>query len=369
MRDLALSLARAGNDVTYLTMRHWEPADEPQLEGVRIVGLVPPGRVYQEERRSLGPPLRFGVAVARHLWSHGRSYDVVNTASFPYFPVLAAAWTRRRGRFKLVVTWFEIWTKDYWKRYAGTIVGTVGWRVQRACVRVPQTAFCISQMHATRLVDEGFRGTPIVLPGLYAGDVEPTPADHVDPNLVVYAGRHVREKRIDALVEGLAVARTRRPDLRLELFGDGPERPRLESLAVRLGVERAVVFHGRRPEDEVAAAIARAACLATASEREGYGLIVVEAAARGTPSVVVAGSENAAFELVKEGINGAVAADPSPSQIADAVLSTLDGGDGLRSSTVSWFHQNAASLRIDRSIDLVAETIGCLRPGKSDRDS
>ena len=55
--------------------------------------------------------------------------------------------------------------------------------------------------------------------------------------------------------------------------------------------------------------MARAACLATASEREGYGLVVVEAAAHGTPSVIVAGAENAAIELVDDGVNGVVAPD------------------------------------------------------------
>ena len=43
------------------------------------------------------------------------------------------------------------------------------------------------------------------------------------------------------------------------------------------------------------------------SRREGYGMVVVEAAARGTPSIVVAGEDNAATELIEEGVNGFVA--------------------------------------------------------------
>ena len=41
--------------------------------GVRVVGITPAGTVYRDERRRLGPPLRFGLAVARHLARHGRS--------------------------------------------------------------------------------------------------------------------------------------------------------------------------------------------------------------------------------------------------------------------------------------------------------
>ena len=110
-----------------------------------------------------------------------------------------------------------------------------------------------------------------------------------------------------------AAARRDVPDLRLEVFGDGPDRAAAEAEAERLDVRGAVSFRGRRPQNEVEHAFAHAACVATASEREGYGLVVVEAAARGTPSVVVAGPENAAVELVADGVNGAVAEGSTPS--------------------------------------------------------
>jgi glycosyltransferase involved in cell wall biosynthesis len=351
MRDLALRLVDAGHEVTYLTMRH--EGEPPALPGVRLLGLTDAGRVYGDDRRALGPPLRFGLAVGRHLRAHGSRYDVVHLVSFPYFPLLAAAaWRRRRG-YRLVVDWPEVWTKQYWRGYAGRVAGTVGWLVQRRCARVEHTAHCMSRMHAGRLVAEGYAGTPEILPGLYEGSREPSQSEHVDPGLIVYAGRHVAEKRVDALVRGFAKALETRPDLRLELYGDGPERPRIERLVAELGLSSMVRVQGKRDEHEVAAALGRAACLATASEREGYGLVVIEAAARGTPSVVVAGLENAATELVVDGVNGAVAADESPDALAVALLRVVGAGFPLRSSTASWFAANVDTLGIERSLDLV----------------
>ena len=68
MRDLALRLAEAR------TRRHLSDdaalgrATPPMLAGrARRSGLVDPGRVYEDDRRTFGPPLRFGLAVARHL--------------------------------------------------------------------------------------------------------------------------------------------------------------------------------------------------------------------------------------------------------------------------------------------------------------
>jgi glycosyltransferase involved in cell wall biosynthesis len=311
--------------------------------------------MYSEDRRALGPPLRFGVAVLRHLNRHGRNYDVVHAGSFPYFSLLGASLARRRSGYILAVEWYEVWTRAYWRRYAGPLVGTAGWLLQRECIRLDHRAYCLSKLTARRLVAEGYRGRPVLLPGIYAGDAG-APAAGVETSLIVYAGRHVREKRIDALVRGLAAARTQRPDLRLELYGDGPDRERIEALVAELGLGSAIRFRGRRSEEELTEALAHAACVATASEREGYGLIVVEAAARGTPSVVVAGPDNAATELVHERVNGAIAADASPGEVAGAILRVVEGGAALRETTSRWFADTAETLRLDRSLDLVLES-------------
>jgi len=361
MRDLALRLAALEHDVTYLTMRHWTDDAVPQLAGVRVVGLVDAGRLYADERRTFSPPLRFGVAVWRHLRAHGVEYDAVHTAAFPYFPLLGAAAARRRARYALLVDWHEVWTRGYWRRYAGRVRGTIGWLVQRACVRVPHRAFCDARMHAARLVAEGYRGVPTVLLGLYDGPVDVSPSEAVDENLVVYAGRHVAEKRVDALVRAFVRAREERPALRLDLYGDGPTRPAVERLVRELGLSDGARSLGRRPEEEVAAALARAACLATASEREGYGLVVVEAAARGTPSVVVDGPENAAVELVSDGVNGAIARSVEPDELARAILRVVEAGRPLRESTAKWFEDNASRLRLERSLELVVAEYGGAR--------
>ena len=362
MRDLALHVAATGHDVTYVTMRHWDASERPSLAGVRVLGLTPAGRVYRRERRTLLPPLRFGLAVARHLWRHGSEYDIVHMASFPYFPLLAASAIGRRRRYELVVNWIEVWTKDYWRRYAGELIGTTGWLVQGACVLLPHTAFCFSRLHAERLVAAGYSGEPVLLPGLYADRIDTSSTVDVDPQLVLYAGRHVQEKRIDTVVRAFALLLERRPGVRLELYGDGPERVHISKLVGELGLSAAVRLPGRRPEDEVDEAIARAACLVTASEREGYGLVVVEAAARGTPSVVVAGPENAATELVDDGVNGVVSPDASAESLAAALERVLETGSTLRESTARWFAENEPRLRIGRSLELVAESYAAIRP-------
>jgi len=149
-RNLAERLAREGHEVTYLTRRQWPRSRPPTVPGVRIVAVSPPGDLYTRSgRRRILPPLLFGIGVLWHLLLHGRRYDVVHTASFPYFSVLAAAAARARRRYRLVVDWHEVWSREYWHSYLGPL-GAVGWAVQRLCARVDHESFCFSRLHAER---------------------------------------------------------------------------------------------------------------------------------------------------------------------------------------------------------------------------
>ena len=350
-RGVAERLAADGHEVTYLTLRQWDRGASTGVPSVDVITAGPRLALYTRSgRRRIGPPLVFGLGVFLHLARHGRRYDVVHTASFPYFSLLAAGFLRRRGGFRLVVDWHELWTRAYWRDYLGRAGGWVGWRVQRACVRIPQRAFCFSRLHAGRLRAEGLRGEVTVLEGEYAG-AEPQVEGYVDPGPVVFAGRHIPEKRVSALIPALA----RLPDLRAEIYGDGPERERLLALIRSHDLERRVSAPGFVPHERVDAALRSAICLVLPSRREGYGLVVVEACAAGTPAVVVADPDNAAVELIEAGVNGFVAPSASPEDLAAAIVRVREGGAALRASTAAWYAANARRLSLEDSLERVAD--------------
>jgi glycosyltransferase involved in cell wall biosynthesis len=351
-RNLAERLAAEGHEVTYLTLRQWERSEPPDVPGVRVLAVGPRVGLYTRDgRRRIWPPLLFGAGVLAHLARRGRDYDVVHTASFPYFSLLAAAAVRRRGRYALLVDWHEVWSDAYWREYLGR-AGWIGHRVQRRCARVPQRAFCFSRLHAARLVAEGLRGEPTLLEGEYSGTLarpEPEPAGQS----VVFAGRHIPEKRVPALVEAMPALRERAPELRLDVFGDGPDRALVERRVSELGLGDVVSVHGFVAAEEVGRALRHAVCMVLPSSREGYGMVVVEAAAMGTPSVVVAAPDNAAVELVDEGENGFIAPSARPEDLAGAIVRARDGGAALRESTADWFERNARRLSMASSLERV----------------
>src|SRR5438105_1954323 len=336
-RNLGERLAADGHEVTYLTLRQWQRGQKPDLAGVDVRAVGPRMALYAGPgRRRILPPLVFGLGVLWHLALRGRRYDVVHTASFPYFSLLAAATARPLWRYRLVVDWHEVWTRRYWREYLGRFGGDIGWLVQLLCARVPQRAFCFSRLHALRLRDEGLSGEVTILPGEYDGPLEVRPVLGAEP-LVVFAGRHIPEKQVPAIPPAIARARRRVPRLRAAILGDGPDRALVLRQIAELGLGDVVEAPGFVPTDDVEDHLARGMCMLLPSRREGYGLVVLEAAARGTPSIVVAGSDNAAVELISEGENGVIAPSASAEDLAAAIVRVSEGGPAPRESTARWF--------------------------------
>jgi glycosyltransferase involved in cell wall biosynthesis len=353
-RNLAEQLAAEGHEITYLTRPQWDRGERVELDGpVRVETAGPRMGLYTADgRRRILEALLFGLGVFLHLLRHGRRYDVVHTCSFPYFSLLSAGLLRPRFGYRLVVDWFEVWSRSYWLDYLGGAGGRIGALVQQLCALIPQRAFCFSELHALRLREEGLRGPVTVLRGLYSGAVEPLAARQADP-LVLFAARLIPEKQATLGVAAVALASRRIEGLRGEFLGDGPERASLQAAIAEHGLQETVSAPGFAEEQTVDAEMRRALCMLLPSRREGYGLVVVEAAARGTPSVVVAGEDNAATELIEEGVNGTVAARSDPEAIAEAIVRVNDAGPRLRENTAAWFARNAERLSLAHSIRVV----------------
>jgi glycosyltransferase involved in cell wall biosynthesis len=355
-RSLAERLVADGHEVTYLTRRQWPRGERAQIDPrVRVVAVTPRMELYTEDgRRRILPPLLFGAGVLWHLLRKGKRYEAVHTCSFPYFSLLAAAAVRPLHGYELVVDWFEVWSRSYWLDYLGGVQGRVGAAVQRLCARVKQRAFCFSELHARRLGEEGFVGPRTVLRGLSDGAAPLAPI-RADP-LVVFAGRLIPEKRAPLGVEAVALAARQAPGLRAIFYGEGPERKSLDAAIVRCGVQDTVSAPGWAERETLERDMRRALCVLLPSRREGYGLVVVEASAKATPSVVVAAEDNAATELVEDGVNGVVARDESAEGVAAAIGRVSEMGMALRQSTAEWYSRNAHELSIESSLQAVLES-------------
>lgn len=119
------------------------------------------------------------------------------------------------------------------------------------------------------VVPEGF-DPPAVIPDVPKAD-RPT---------LVWCARHVPYKRPLDAIEAFTIARADVPDLQLWMLGGGPDLAATQAAAVP-GVE----VLGRVSEQEKGERMAAAHLQVATSVREGWGLVVSEAAAVGTPTV------------------------------------------------------------------------------------
>ena len=186
-----------------------------------------------------------------------------------------------------------------------------------------------------------------------------------DP-LIVYAGRFIPEKQVPAIVPAFARVRAQLPTLRACLIGEGPDHAAVRDAIRTAGLDGVVELPGFVPEEVLTQTLKRALCLVLLSRREGYGLVVAEAAALGVPSVALRHPDSAAAELIVEGINGYTCASTDPDEIASVILRVHGAGDALRHTTLAWFQANAATLTMDDSLrQLVGAYRGTCEQGET----
>jgi len=163
----------------------------------------------------------------------------------------------------------------------------------------------ISESTRDDLVARGVRREAITVihPGVDAGAFTPDPSlDRTDPPAFLYVGRLRRYKRVDLALEALAMARATRPDLTLDVAGTGPDRPRLEALADRLGLSGAVRFLGFVTDVDKLRLLRTTWANLFPSPKEGWGITVMEAAACATPSL--ASNSPGLRDSVVDGVTG-----------------------------------------------------------------
>jgi glycosyltransferase involved in cell wall biosynthesis len=164
--------------------------------------------------------------------------------------------------------------------------------------------------HRMHVIHNGIESAP----GL---DVERSEYPHI-----AIVGRLVPHKRVEHVLRSAAILRSSYPDLRISVVGDGWWSPRLRAVADTLGVSDMVDFHGFVDEKTKHRIYASAWLLALPSLKEGWGIVVMEAATHGVPTVAYRSAGGVA-ESVVHGQTG-VLVDGDVMDFAEAVRSLLE---------------------------------------------
>lgn len=309
-RDLKHPLAGGAEVYTDAVAREWvkmghsvtlfcaavdgEPERETSQNGYQIIRRGSRHSVYRE---------------AKKFWkSEGRGnfdlvIDEVNTR-----PFFCSSFVKDSAVLVLI---FQV-AREVWFYEANIFVAILGRYVLEPFwlkrLRNTQVA-TISESSKESLQSYGLKNVSVVPIG-YESKEMPRVEKEKDPTLV-FLGRLSANKRPGDAIKAFEIVKRTIPNAKMWVIGDGPEWAKLERSSID-GVE----FLGRLSEAEKFKRLGSAHVLMVTSVREGWGMVVTEAASTGTPAI----GYNVDGLRDSLSIHGGITVQSNPTSMAEATI-------------------------------------------------
>lgn len=316
-REVARRWVEHGHEVTLFSSEFPGCEGEAVLDGIKIIRAGGRFGVYwkaKEYYRNRFSKEGFDVVI-----------DEINT--MPFFT------PRFVNNGEQVVCLIHQLAREFWFYETIFPISYVGYhfledRWLRNYVDVP--TITVSDSTKRDLEDLGFKKIFVVHNGLNVETVGDIPEKSERPS-VVFVGRMRRAKRPGDVIEAFRTVREKVGDAELWMIGDGYLRHRLES-----EVGSGVKFFGYVDSETRDELVSRAWVIAVPGVREGWGQVVTDASALGTPAVGydVPGLRDS----IRDGFNGLLV-ESSPEALADGIMSVLsDYGlrEDLSRNAIEW---------------------------------
>jgi glycosyltransferase involved in cell wall biosynthesis len=279
----------------------------------------------------------------RHLAKHG--FDVV-IEDLNKVPVFAPFWARA----PVVLLVHHLFGRTAFEE-ASLPVATMTWLLERPLSavygRLPVQA--VSQSTADDLVARGFERTRIevIENGVDLAFYSPDPAaPRFERPTALYLGRLKKYKRVDLILRAVARLRDDGLDLRLVVAGKGDQREDLEELSRKLAISDRVEFAGFVTEEQKRTLFRRSWVHVLTSQKEGWGISNLEAAACGTATV--ASDSPGLRDSVRDGETGYLVPHGDIDALAQRMRAILQDTN-LRDRLGDNAHEFAARHSWDRS--------------------
>jgi glycosyltransferase involved in cell wall biosynthesis len=272
-----------------LVVRSEDIADEPaaaaRLDGELVdVVALPPLR--------LAPSLPLDVVRALViLWRHDLpGIPVLRFPGItPSLVLLVTVLRRRRYAVQVVGDPIDVAFRAGVGGRPGRIAGVAQWAILRfACRRAAVCAY-VTQGYLQRRYPPGPRATSLAVSNVVLGTPQEGSAARVRGGsvrrLVTVASLDQPYKRVDLLVEALALLRAEGWDVDLDIVGGGRLLGEIDEQCRRLGIDQHVERHGSVDPGRVRELLRRADLFVLCSDTEGLPRALVEAMAEGLPCV------------------------------------------------------------------------------------
>jgi glycosyltransferase involved in cell wall biosynthesis len=177
------------------------------------------------------------------------------------------------------------------------------------------TVVTVSNSSKEELKARGFKNIFIITEGLEAVPLSVVPQKESTPT-IIFIGRLKRHKLPDHAINAFNIIKNELPHAKMWVIGDGYMRTQLEKLSIK-----DVKFYGYVSSEMKYDLLRRAHLVLMPAVREGWGLVVTEANAMGTP--VVGYNVPGLRDSIKDGETGILTKENSPDCLASSAISLL----------------------------------------------
>ena len=279
MKELAKN-----NEVYCFCMRFEGMKEEFFEDGIHYVtaGKASLKELYTEKgTRSIALARRFASALPEALGPY--RFDLVYANSFPYLHLKAVkAYCKAEGS-RLALDVAEVWDLKRWKDYLGRVKGIAAYHYARNALKGADAYIANSSSTAKDLESAGIpKGKITVLSPVIDLKTMPKPAKKQP--VVIYAGRLIKEKRLDLWIDAVVKAHRLHPGVNGLIVGLGPEETDIKKM-----INRYPFIKMRKPYSSKARlynAMGKSIAMLNMSEREGLSVITIESAALSTAPVL-----------------------------------------------------------------------------------
>lgn len=290
----------------------------PRLIVEKSEGAVPEAVVY--DRRAARSKIWFILRVLALIW-RGTAVDLVVCGHLYLLPLAWLLARARSARLVLIIHGIEAW-KPSGKLLADRLARSVDGFIS------------VSRYSAQRFIQWSriSMSCAFILPNCVdldrfrpqARDVKLLQRYGLTSNRVILTVGRLAEryKGFDQVIDLMPALVRQFPSLKYLIAGDGPDRRRLEAKVRCLGLEDRVLFVGFVPETEKVAHYNLADAYVMPSTGEGFGIVLIEAAACGVPTI--GGRNDGSREALLDGELGLLVDPAQPDELMHAITSVLE---------------------------------------------
>lgn len=324
--EFTRELAKRGHEVTVLTQRH--PAGEATLPGVEVHPVLSLRRNLDRRMLSDHPADVWHAMSASYAWLALEGLPTVVTVHGndflrPHMPT-AKHDLRAHPLLWRLARHEPAWLKPFWRWRTRAMMKRA---LPRALHIVANSRFTEQALLARHPACRGLTSVGYVGVAEQFFSVEHRPRSNDAARLLTVCRISEPRKNVDAVIRALAMLKDRHA-FRYTIVGDGHNRGRLEALVAELGLQQRVIFTGFLSQEALLQAYSEADLFVLTSSllpgsHEGFGIVYLEAAASGVPSL--AARLAGAAEAISEGRSGMFVETPTVDGIAAALQGFLAG--------------------------------------------